>query len=380
MKNYSIILAADEKNGIWKNNTIPWKLKKEQQHFKEVTTKTRNKNKKNVVIMWRKTWESIPTSVRPLPWRINCILSSGYTTNPERIQDDVYGFSSFEACHEFVSGNKEVEEVFIIWGSYLYNLVLDSDYLKRIYLTRVYGDFRCDVFFSSIPGNFKIVKTSEKYKEWEVEYQTFEYKNKGKIFQKLIKPGMILGGVIFLLLIIFLLFQSFTSEQSQIISDPTEVIQPENIPELPSTDPTPIIQEEIPQQEFQEGVSQDSLTGAEVSQEDAWESSIEEVSEDIIDPEVEKSKGSFEPYIDRKQGVTIQYPITNIPQLDEKIQQYIARKSIEYKILSFNEKNAWGSSDIVLDYEVISESDSSIVIMFTTTMWEEVISEEEISY
>lgn len=66
-KNYSIILAVDEKNGIGKNGTIPWRLKKEQLFFKQITTSTKSKKKLNAVVMGRKTWESLPASVQPLP-------------------------------------------------------------------------------------------------------------------------------------------------------------------------------------------------------------------------------------------------------------------------------------------------------------------------
>lgn len=43
--------------------------------FTNMTTKTKDVNKKNVVIMGRKTWEGIPKKFRPLQNRINIILS-----------------------------------------------------------------------------------------------------------------------------------------------------------------------------------------------------------------------------------------------------------------------------------------------------------------
>jgi len=364
MKKYSIILAVDEKNGIWKNNTIPWRLKKEQQYFKEITTTTKDSQKKNVVIMWRKTWESIPDSVRPLPGRINCVLSSKYTESPTIIQDDVYGFDSFDECHKFVSENKSVEEIFIIGGSYLYNLVLDSEYLKSIYLTRIQGDFNCDVFFSDIPSNFKIEKTSEKVTEWDISYQMFEYKNKGGITKKIIKPSIFIWGAIFLLCIIFLVLQMFDSK--------TPETDNQEIPEVPNPIVSEPIAEEVtvsePSQEGENITTQEPLVD---SSQDVWESD---------GSTQEKNKGTFESVEDVKNGVTIYYPVTDISELDTEIKKYIWEKRIEYRILSFNKKNSGGDGEIVLDYEVLSESEDSITILFTDTMDDVVISTREISY
>ena len=65
---FSIIVAHDEERGIGKNNKIPWYIKEDLQHFKAITLH-------GVVIMGHKTWESLPKSVRPLPFRENVIIS-----------------------------------------------------------------------------------------------------------------------------------------------------------------------------------------------------------------------------------------------------------------------------------------------------------------
>ena len=54
---------------------MPWKLPGDMAYFKELTSKTADAGKQNAVIMGRKTWESIPPKFRPLPGRINVVLT-----------------------------------------------------------------------------------------------------------------------------------------------------------------------------------------------------------------------------------------------------------------------------------------------------------------
>jgi len=74
------ILACTHNGGIGLNGKLPWRLKEDMKLFKKITTTIQNPNDKekgklNAVIMGRKTWESIPMKFRPLPNRINIILS-----------------------------------------------------------------------------------------------------------------------------------------------------------------------------------------------------------------------------------------------------------------------------------------------------------------
>lgn len=69
---YSVILACTRELGIGLHGRIPWRLSSDMKLFRQVTTGDSNKN---VVIMGRKTWHSLPTSVRPLPNRLNIVVS-----------------------------------------------------------------------------------------------------------------------------------------------------------------------------------------------------------------------------------------------------------------------------------------------------------------
>merc|ERR1719389_1259735 len=77
----SVIVASTGRGGIGKDGSIPWRLKGDLAYFKRVTTNA-PAGKKNIVIMGRKTWESIPAKFRPLPDRLNVVLTRR-ATEPE---------------------------------------------------------------------------------------------------------------------------------------------------------------------------------------------------------------------------------------------------------------------------------------------------------
>ncbi|XP_033219990.1 bifunctional dihydrofolate reductase-thymidylate synthase isoform X4 [Belonocnema kinseyi] len=72
----NLIAATCEGMGIGINGHLPWCLKKEMAFFTYMTSKTKHPNKKNVVLMGRRTWECIPPKYRPLKNRINIVLTS----------------------------------------------------------------------------------------------------------------------------------------------------------------------------------------------------------------------------------------------------------------------------------------------------------------
>ena len=63
-----LILARAANGVIGKHNTLPWHLPEDLAHFKRTTLGC-------PVIMGRKTWDSLPPKFRPLPGRLNIVLT-----------------------------------------------------------------------------------------------------------------------------------------------------------------------------------------------------------------------------------------------------------------------------------------------------------------
>ncbi|XP_065169218.1 dihydrofolate reductase [Atheta coriaria] len=178
----NLIAAACENMGIGKNNDLPWKLKKEMQYFSRMTTQTSDPNKKNVVIMGRKTWDSVPAKFKPFKDRINFILSRQNLDLKD--YENVQAFKSLDdiITHlEETSAKEGYDKVWVIGGSDIYKLSLESRSFHRLYLTEIKKNFDCDTFFPHFGDNLKLVDDPEVpagvQKEGDIEYVFKVYEN-----------------------------------------------------------------------------------------------------------------------------------------------------------------------------------------------------------
>ena len=170
----NIILALDESNGLGKDWDLAWRIREDMKYFKDITTKW---IKKNAVIMWRKTWDSIPEKYKPLPDRINCILSRSF--NFEDNFWEIRKFSSLDSAIQNLSSDNNIWKIFIIWWAQIYNLALKSELLNKIYLTRVKWNFDCDVFVDFKEDDFELIENSEwKKTKNGIEFRFEVYKRK----------------------------------------------------------------------------------------------------------------------------------------------------------------------------------------------------------
>ena len=133
----NMIYARAANGVIGKEGTLPWHLPEDLAHFKQVTMGW-------PVIMGRKTWESLPDAFRPLPGRVNIVVSrnSGYRATGGMV------VGSLPAALT-AAGNADV--AFIIGGADLYHQALP--FADRIYLTEIDEDFDGDAFFPAFASD-----------------------------------------------------------------------------------------------------------------------------------------------------------------------------------------------------------------------------------
>lgn len=170
MRFFSIIVAVDKKNGIGKDGKIPWALPSDMKHFKAMTTETSSSGKTNAVIMGRKTWESLPEKWRPLPHRLNVVLTQdkNYSVPSNVVKSQ--GLDEALRVLDSKEYQKTVDKIFVIGGANVYAQALVHPRCQRVYLTVIDKEFGCDAFFPEWKQNFKKAECSDLLVENDIKY------------------------------------------------------------------------------------------------------------------------------------------------------------------------------------------------------------------
>ena len=160
----NIIVAYCKGNGIGKNNTLPWHIPQDLKHFSTLTKGNNN----NMVVMGRKTWDSLPK--KPLPKRFNAILSTQFIIDT----DNAKSFNSLQSILDF-SRQNNYQDLWIIGGAEIYKMVLDLDMVDEIHATEIEDWYDCDVFFPEIEECAFNIHSKQHISE-KVEYIIFSKK------------------------------------------------------------------------------------------------------------------------------------------------------------------------------------------------------------
>ena len=123
----SIVVAVSDNNAIGAGGNLLWRLPKDMQYFKQITTG-------HHVLMGRKTWDSIPPKFRPLPDRVNIIV----TRQKDFKAEGAIVVKSVEEGIELAKNAGE-KELMVIGGGEIYKQVFPKT--DKIYLTKVHATF-----------------------------------------------------------------------------------------------------------------------------------------------------------------------------------------------------------------------------------------------
>ena len=132
----AIIVAMDEDGYIGSDQSLPWRLSSDMSRFRSLT----EGDGFNTVIMGRNTWDSLPGSYRPLPERVNIVMSRDTNWKAEGAVTALYPGRAIEIA--FAEGS---EECWIIGGSQIYEVFLDR--ATEIHVTKVHTRNSGDVKF-----------------------------------------------------------------------------------------------------------------------------------------------------------------------------------------------------------------------------------------
>ncbi|KAJ5855508.1 Dihydrofolate reductase [Penicillium soppii] len=203
--------------GIGLKGTLPWpRIKTDMSFFARVTSRPPTAGKTNAIIMGRKTYDSVPASLRPLAKRISVVVSrdtsgsvkegvlkelekrrekiatkaaeaaavSGKTENVEPVTDAIVE-SSLDGALRALESKADVGKVFVIGGAEIYNATLGLERGVRVVMTNVVrkdGEpFECDTFFPVDSFEGWRAASSEEVSEWVGEEVDGQWKDDGDV-------------------------------------------------------------------------------------------------------------------------------------------------------------------------------------------------------
>ena len=166
----ALIVAMDSERGIGKNNDLMWHLPKDMKFFKDTT-------QGQIVVMGRKNYDSIPEKYRPLPNRLNVVL----TRNKDFNAADCLVFHSLENCLSYFKEETE-RTVFIIGGGEIYQMALASNVIDEMFITHVHHHYDAETFFTAFDESTwdnQVILEQEKDAQHEAAFTVKKYTKKG---------------------------------------------------------------------------------------------------------------------------------------------------------------------------------------------------------
>lgn len=194
---FQIVVAVTKNWGIGLRGGLPFELPGDMAYFKKLTSQASSTKVRNVVIMGRTTYLSIPEKFRPLKGRLNIVLTSNPPTAtpaaaasseqdenqaptpanlitaqqqgsqkqqgagskqqqqqhlPSPSANLMYATSleSAMALIEQEGVSETIDTVFVIGGGQVYKEAVDSERCSAIHVTHVEAEPECDTFFPDI--------------------------------------------------------------------------------------------------------------------------------------------------------------------------------------------------------------------------------------
>ena len=139
MTNFKIIACINQKRVLGNDGKLLYHIGNDLANFKRMTVG-------NVVIMGRKTFESLPNGA-PLKDRVNIIITADEEYGVDAKFDNVYIVHSVEDAIELCDAFFSDKEVFVIGGESIYRQFMEKDLVNEMRLTIVNDDTDGDAVF-----------------------------------------------------------------------------------------------------------------------------------------------------------------------------------------------------------------------------------------
>ena len=142
---FKAIVAMSLNRAIGKDNRLPWHLPEDLRWFKKLTTE-------NVIIMGRKTWDSIG---KPLPNRESIVVT----------RSEIPGVRTVRSLDEIDPG-ADGRDYYVIGGAQLFQEALPR--CRELFLTLIKRNVEGDVFLPPFEDQFRLVETIQDTPEFSI--------------------------------------------------------------------------------------------------------------------------------------------------------------------------------------------------------------------
>jgi dihydrofolate reductase len=137
------LIYARARNGtIGKDGQMPWHLPEDLAHFKRVTLG-------QPVIMGRKTWDSLPARFRPLPGRVNIVV----TRQTDWRSDGAWRAASMEEAIRLCG---DAPDAWIMGGAEIYRQA--EPLASTAVVTEIDADFEGDAFAPELGATWQEIE------------------------------------------------------------------------------------------------------------------------------------------------------------------------------------------------------------------------------
>lgn len=177
---FTLIAACSfPSRGLGKDGTMLWTVREDLRWFNHITTAIQGIGNVPVVVMGRKTWESLPEKRRPLPERLNIVLTKSPEKHVNQSRNVI--FCKFENLLEILKGNGFPidKNINVIGGGEIYKLFLESKLpITTIYITEIYlpKEPEFDAYFPEITNHtLSAVTPFSKSKDQDIYFRMMTY-------------------------------------------------------------------------------------------------------------------------------------------------------------------------------------------------------------
>jgi dihydrofolate reductase len=136
---------------VGKDGGMPWHLPEDLAFFKRSTGS-------DPVIMGRRTWESLPAKFRPLPGRLNGVVtrSAGAAFDA---QHRCLSALSLQTALQMVEKTKP-QRAWVIGGTQMWEAALALPQCTQVLITQIDAVIEGDTFAPHLPEDFKLTQTA----------------------------------------------------------------------------------------------------------------------------------------------------------------------------------------------------------------------------